>query len=390
MKRAIKLLSVVIAFMLSLSVLSGCFLRPSSVATITGPNGSKATVSFNNYLLSAYLFRLRVESYVQQNGSTSKALLNEKTQDGTQTYNEYFTAELKKSTLQNYVIGEKFKELNLSLTDADKTANASSYEQFVSQYGAAAITKLRGELRLSESAFKTQFINFLNEQTKNTKVEDTVFGAGGSNEIKEADIKTAFQTDYVRVKHILLKTQKTDASGQAADMTADEIKVVETKANDLLKKAQAGQNFENLARYNSEDGAGPDKADDKTVKEDKIEASQDGSFLIENYGYIFGKGQMAAEFETASFELKVGEIKMVKTTFGYHIIKKYDINEKADYYDKLKDKVLTGMKTTKFTTLIDEWSKNYTAKYDDKAFASYSLINLKDILPVAATSSAAQ
>lgn len=390
MKRATKLISILIVFALSLAMLSSCFLRPSSVATITGPNGSKATVSFNNYLLSAYLFRLRVESYVQQNNSTSKALLNEKTQDGKQTYNEYFADQLKKSTLQNYVIGEKFKELNLSLTDADKTANASSYEQFVSQYGAAAITKLRGELRLSESAFKTQFINFLNEQTKNTKVEDTVFGAGGSNEIKEADIKTAFQTDYVRVKHILLKTQKADASGQNVDMTADEMKVVETKANDLLKKAQAGENFENLARYNSEDGAGPDKVDDKTVKENKIEASQDGSFLTENYGYIFGKGQMAPEFETASFELKVGEIKMVKTTFGYHIIKKYDINEKADYYDKLKDKVLTGMKTTKFTTLIDEWSKNYTAKYEDKVFTTYSLINLKDILPVAATSSAAR
>jgi parvulin-like peptidyl-prolyl isomerase len=274
---------------------------------------------------------------------------------------------------------DKFKELKLSLTEEEKTKNSTDYNQIKSN-NAEVITKLRTELRLSESAFKTLFVNYSNEQLMQSKAVDALFGKGGSNEIKDEDIKKSFDTDFVRVKHILLKTQKSDASGQAVDMSADEIKTVETKANALLAKAKAGENFENLARYNSEDGAGPDKADDKSVKENKIEASQDGSFLIENYGYVFGKGQMAPEFETASFELKVGEIKMVKTTFGYHIIKKYDINEKADYFEKLKDKVLTGLKSTKLTSLFDEWTKNYTVKYDEKALSTYSLLNLKDLL----------
>jgi len=36
----------------------------------------------------------------------------------------------------------------------------------------------------------------------------------------------------------------------------------------------------------------------------------------------FGRGQMVKEFETAAFEMKVGDVsKPVKTQFGWHLIK---------------------------------------------------------------------
>jgi parvulin-like peptidyl-prolyl isomerase len=40
--------------------------------------------------------------------------------------------------------------------------------------------------------------------------------------------------------------------------------------------------------------------------------------------YTFGKGEMVQEFETASFNLKVNETTIVKTVYGWHLIKKLE------------------------------------------------------------------
>ncbi len=79
------------------------------------------------------------------------------------------------------------------------------------------------------------------------------------------------------------------------------------KAEDILSKALAGQDFAALAQEYSEDSS----------------AAQGGDL-----GF-FGKGVMVPEFETAAFALKKGEVTkdLVQTQFGYHIIKKTDERE---------------------------------------------------------------
>ncbi|MEM4711314.1 MAG: peptidylprolyl isomerase [Candidatus Woesearchaeota archaeon] len=55
--------------------------------------------------------------------------------------------------------------------------------------------------------------------------------------------------------------------------------------------------------------------------------------------YTFGRGEMVKEFEDASFELKINETKIVKTIYGYHLIKKISHNEKIiqSYEDVSED-----------------------------------------------------
>ncbi len=99
--------------------------------------------------------------------------------------------------------------------------------------------------------------------------------------------------EQVRASHILLKT----------DGKNDE--EVKKRAEEILAKAKApGADFAKLANQYTEEDAGKTRGGDLD---------------------FFSKGQMVPEFDAVAFALKPGEISdLVKTQYGYHIIKVTD------------------------------------------------------------------
>ncbi len=116
------------------------------------------------------------------------------------------------------------------------------------------------------------------------------------NEIRaEYEAKKASYSvpEQVSVSHILVAVDP--KGGPDADAKA------RAKAEALLARAKAGEDFAKLANENTDDPSGK-----------------------ENGGQLppFGRGQMVPEFEQAAFDMKPGEIRgPVKTSFGYHIIR---------------------------------------------------------------------
>jgi len=105
--------------------------------------------------------------------------------------------------------------------------------------------------------------------------------------------KAAYQIPEKRqARHILFKTD----AGSSAEQQAAQLK----KAEETLAKARAGQDFATLAKTLSEDTS-------------KTRGGDLGAFA---------QGRMVKEFDDAVFSMQPGAISdIVKTAFGYHIIK---------------------------------------------------------------------
>jgi len=102
-----------------------------------------------------------------------------------------------------------------------------------------------------------------------------------------------------RARHILVNV--VDGASEA------DVDAARAKAVDLRARVKADESFEMLAKENSDDAG----------------SAIDGGDL----GY-FGRGMMVTAFDDVVFEMQVGDVsELVKTPFGFHIIKLEEIRE---------------------------------------------------------------
>jgi peptidyl-prolyl cis-trans isomerase D len=120
----------------------------------------------------------------------------------------------------------------------------------------------------------------------------------------------------VRARHILFRLdQYADEETEAA---------VKKNAEEILQKLKEGADFAEIAKEHSEDTT----------------SGKEGGDL----GF-FSKGMMIPEFEEAAFALSEGEISdLVRTQFGYHIIKVEETREEPDPYGKAKPEISDRLK----------------------------------------------
>jgi peptidyl-prolyl cis-trans isomerase D len=110
--------------------------------------------------------------------------------------------------------------------------------------------------------------------------------------------------EEVKVSHILIKTPAPGADGKVDEKGVDEAR---KKAEDVLKQLKGGAQLEDLARKYSDDPGS---------------AKQGGEL-----GWI-GRGRTVPEFEKAAFSQAKGQTSdLVKSTYGFHIIRTEDKHE---------------------------------------------------------------
>jgi peptidyl-prolyl cis-trans isomerase C len=133
--------------------------------------------------------------------------------------------------------------------------------------------------------------------------------------------------EQVRASHILIKV--------AEDDDEEKKKAAKQKIEEVQEKIKTGGNFEELARTYSE---GPSR-------------TQGGDL-----GY-FDRHKMVKPFSDAAFRLQPGEISpIVKTRFGYHIIKVVDRKPETKLaYEDIKPRLVESLKQKKMQDAIGQY-----------------------------------
>lgn len=170
------------------------------------------------------------------------------------------------------------------------------------------------------------------------------------------DINPEISDDEARtitVEHILIKTYNVDENGNKEVYSTYSKQLAKEKAQEVLKKAQAGEDFHVLAGEYSED---------KTLT------------------YSFGKGEMEAGFEEAAFNLGNDEISdIVETQHGYHIIKCISTFNR-EVTDENKKKIVEERKEEVFGEEYDTFVNSLTKNLNKELWETVSFIRDEEVV----------
>lgn len=149
------------------------------------------------------------------------------------------------------------------------------------------------------------------------------------------EISEYFYKNYVKIRHVLYTT--VDSSGK---------KLAENVIS--AKKADADVALAAI------------KSGEKTIY-DFVNANEDNGDE-----YTFKKGRMVKEFENAAFEMQIGEVRLVETKYGYHLMQKLEITDEDLFGTVSEDKENTS------ETSSDDTSDESSDQSSEKSSSSSS------------------
>lgn len=257
-----------------------------------------------------------------------------------------YETRIRQQVLDNMIIEHLLDELvkakNITVTDEDVTKHLE--ETGAQQNPPLSIDDIKALLEARGQSFeetKAQIKKGLSFE----RLMEMEFGSQINFTVEDAnkyytENPKEFQTpEQIGASHILVKFDTTDPNFDKAK--------AKTKAEALLARIKAGEDFATLAKENS----------------DCPSAAKGGDLGL------FGKGSMVPEFEKAAFALEVGQVSdVVETQFGYHIIKKTDYKPASTLaFNDVKANILENLANRKRGELsrkyVDDLKKNAKIVY---------------------------
>lgn len=309
-----KIFTLILCLMMTLSLV-GCSSDKKAVAIVNGQD-----ITLGNYEKLLALNKSSMEAYY------GSEIWSTEIEEG-KTYEETLRDMVLETMIGSEVVYQQAEKDKVAPTEEQIQEQIDSFNESIKDD-----TDYQAELKkmgIDEEFLKFQFARDLaNSNLQEKFEEDTKISENDMKKYYE-DNKDDFYTDTVTASHILIKTQD-DEGNELSDTKKKEAK---KKAEEVLAKVKAGEDFAELAKEYSEDSS----------------ASSGGDLGT------FGRGQMVTEFEDAAFAMNAGEISdIVETEYGYHIIKVTDRVDKQESYEDVKDQIKSTLVSEKYSEYIEK------------------------------------
>ncbi|MDO5125576.1 MAG: peptidylprolyl isomerase [Ruminococcus sp.] len=285
-----------------------------------------------------------------------------------ETY-EAFKKEVVNTIIQDAVYEKLAKENNITLDEDDKITIEKAVKNLQSNY------QSEEEYKAALSAMyltEDYYTDMVTTGTLNNKVYTQLFTNGGKYATSQEDFKKIVKDpdEYSRVIHILipyecqaeitdketldsyeesdlstkLESKKTAFYQQTEDVQKQLKDKAKKLAEDVLKKAESGENFETLVKtYGWDTG---------------MEKSPEGYYINENTSFV-------KEFKDMAFKLKENEISglVESDSFGWFIIKRLPVD--MDYVNKNIETMINEYDQPRLQKFFSDYSDKIEVVYDE-------------------------
>ena len=245
------------------------------------------------------------------------------------------------------VVMQKFNELGLKLSYNEQKEMASVRRNSIANTSQDAYLNQIAQFGFSDQTYQ----NFMYISQCYQALNDYYFGENGVNTPSDEDIQKYYEDNYITAKHILITT--VDPASGETKRTDEEAK---KEAQSILDRINAGEDFDTLMNQYSEDTG-----------------------LSNNpNGYTFTEGQMVTEFYDGAKALAEDEVsELVKSSYGYHIIKRVKLDESQ--LDNFKSDIVSAISGS-MDELLQQWIDEAQVETTD-LYSTITYENVYDYLP---------